>query len=45
LVGISLEEFERNKINVKENFKEILSQKEAVVKYLTKQEQDTDASD
>lgn len=43
-MGVNLEDFEKKKIRVKENFKEILQQKDAVVKYL-KQEEDTDASD
>ena len=45
-MGVNLEEFEKNKKDVKEHFKVILTQKDAVVKYLKHDEQeDTDASD
>lgn len=34
LVGINLDEFKKNKKDVKEHFKEIIKQKDTVVKYL-----------
>ena len=47
LVGINLDEFEKNKKEVKEHFREILKQKDTVVKYLKQEgeQEDTDASD
>lgn len=47
LVGINLDEFEKNKKDVKEHFREILKQKDTVVKYLKQEgeQEDTDASD